>query len=165
MLSLYGIALFTVTLWLVLGLIYHTYFEKKMRTPYIIMKKSAMSENQRMSILSNELVRRLSNIHPELRKTETLGITEHYTAQLKKSGYERRQVRDVLLSGLVGWTRKIERRQKDGIEFYREAQSTLGTRTRKKLMEKSTWFKRKRIPEGESSEGEMSCKRQRVVER
>ena len=40
----------------------------------------------------------------------------------------------------------------------------MGTRTRNKLMEKSTWFKRKRIPEGESSEGEMNCKIQRVVE-
>ena len=31
-------------LWLVLGIIVHSYFEKEMRTPYVIMKRSAMSE-------------------------------------------------------------------------------------------------------------------------
>ena len=49
-------------LWLVSGIILHTYFEKEMRTPFVIMKRSAMSEQQRMSILSNELIRRLSNV-------------------------------------------------------------------------------------------------------
>jgi hypothetical protein len=37
-----------------------------MKTQFTVMQKSAMSEHQKMSILSNELVRRLSNIHKEV---------------------------------------------------------------------------------------------------
>jgi hypothetical protein len=44
-------------IWLVNGLINHTYFEKEMKTPFLTMQRSAMGEQQRSSILSNELVR------------------------------------------------------------------------------------------------------------
>ena len=42
-----------------------------------------MSENQKMAILSNELVRRISNIHRDVLEEE---VTEHYISQLKSSG-------------------------------------------------------------------------------
>ena len=42
------------------------------------MQKSAMSENQKMAILSNELVRRISNIHRDVLEEELEGVTEHY---------------------------------------------------------------------------------------
>ena len=46
-------------MWLEGGLIRHTYFEKEMRTPFLLMKRSAISQHQRCAILANELVRRL----------------------------------------------------------------------------------------------------------
>jgi hypothetical protein len=49
-------------LWLALGIILHSYFEKEMRTPFVVMKRSAMCEQQRINILSNELIRRLYNV-------------------------------------------------------------------------------------------------------
>ena len=49
-------------LWLEKGLLVHTYFEKSMKSPFLLMKRSAMSQHQRCAILANELVRRLSNI-------------------------------------------------------------------------------------------------------
>ena len=49
-------------LWLEKGVIKHTYFEKEMKTPFLLMKRSTISQNQRCEILVNELVRRLSNI-------------------------------------------------------------------------------------------------------
>ena len=41
----------------------HSFFQKSMRTPYLTMKRSAMSDQQKYSILANDLVRRLSNIN------------------------------------------------------------------------------------------------------
>ena len=76
-------------LWLFCGLILHSYLEKSMRTPYVIMRHSAMSEHQRISILCNELVRRLSNVHPDVVDQEISFIVEHYFVQLKASGYDR----------------------------------------------------------------------------
>ena len=50
-------------LWLERWGINHSYFEKLMKTPYLLMQRSAMGEQQHMSILANELVRMLSNVY------------------------------------------------------------------------------------------------------
>ena len=50
-------------LWMVDGILYHSYFKKTMKSQFTIMQRTAMSEHQKLSILRNELVRRLSNIH------------------------------------------------------------------------------------------------------
>ena len=47
------------------GLLNHSYFQKSMKTPLVIMEKSAMSQQQRYSILANEMIRRLSNTNQE----------------------------------------------------------------------------------------------------
>ena len=36
------------------GKIHHTYFQKEMKTPFIIMRRSAISWNQKISILAND---------------------------------------------------------------------------------------------------------------
>ena len=57
------------------------------------------------------------------------------------------QAREVVICGLKGYKNKCERRQKAGDNFYRKAGKTLSTRVRKKLMEKTTWFKSKKKKE------------------
>jgi hypothetical protein len=47
-----------------------THYEKEMRSQFTVMRRTAMSEHQKMAILSNELVRRLSNIHQEVFEEE-----------------------------------------------------------------------------------------------
>jgi hypothetical protein len=41
-------------LWLVDGILRHSYYDKAMKSQYTVMQRSAMSEHQRMAILSNE---------------------------------------------------------------------------------------------------------------
>ena len=73
-----------------------------MKTQFTVMQKSAMSEHQKMSILSNELVRRLSNIHKEVVEEEIEKVIEQYIGQLKASGYARKQVKEIVVCGVVG---------------------------------------------------------------
>ena len=40
------------------GFLTHTYFQKPMKTPFILMADTAMGDKQRFAILSNELIRR-----------------------------------------------------------------------------------------------------------
>ena len=47
------------------GMLNHSFFQKEMKTPLVIMEQSAMSSNQKHGILANELVRRLSNTNHE----------------------------------------------------------------------------------------------------
>ena len=122
----------------------HTYFEKEMKSKMMIPEKSAMAKTQRMNILSNDLVRRVSNVKLEqAEEGKVLRIVDQYTGQLKTSGYGRKKCREIVIAGLVGWKRKRSRRLEKGGGFYRGAASTLGTRIRKKLLDKVTWYKPK----------------------
>ena len=44
------------------GVLSHTYFQKEMKTPYVISARSAISNQQRVQIMANELTRRLWNV-------------------------------------------------------------------------------------------------------
>ena len=123
------------------GILYHSYYEKVMKSQYTVMQRTAMSEHQKMAILGNELVRRLSNIHREVVAEELVPVTEHYISQLKNSGYSRKQAREVVICGMVGWLRKLERREKQGQGQYLAARLTLEERDEKKLLEKTSWYK------------------------
>ena len=141
----------------------HTYFQKCMKTPYVLMKRSAMSEQQKMSILSNELIRRLSNINDEeTSDDEKIVVLESYIKEMKTSEYGRKQIKESLVSGVVGWRRKQARRKTSGEDFYRSGKSTLSGRCRRKLMEKTTWYKPKRKREEEDDEFESPVKRQKM---
>jgi hypothetical protein len=62
-------------------------------------------------------------------------------SQLKTSGYGRKQTREIIVCGVVGWRRPLERRENAGQGQYLEAKDTLESRTEAKLLEKTTWFK------------------------
>jgi hypothetical protein len=112
-----------------------------MKSQFTVMQRSAMSEHQRMAILSNELVRRLSKMHRDVGGEEIKGIIETFVSQLKTSGYGRKQTREIVICGVVGWRRKLERNEKYGVGQYQEAKDTLEKRTEAKLLEKTSWFK------------------------
>ena len=83
-------------------LIYY-YVVSTLRTPYVVMQRTAMGEHQKSSILSNELVRRLSNINiGRVDHSEVLEIIEKFIKQLKNSGYGNKQSRDLVVGGIKG---------------------------------------------------------------
>ena len=86
----------------------------------------------------------MSTIDTEyVEKEEILKVIEVFIQEMKSSGYTREQSREIVIGGIKGWKRKVERRKKEGLGFYRLAKSTLPTRVRKKLMERETWYKEK----------------------
>ena len=86
-----------------------------------------------MAILSNELVRRLSNIHQEVLEEEIKEVIERYVGQWKNSGYDRKQAKEIKV-----W---LARREKSGQDQYLEAKETLEKRTNDKLLENTSWYK------------------------
>ena len=64
---------------------------------------------------------------------ETKVVVDQFTKELKVSGYTRAEI---VVSGLIGWKRKM-----------RSAKSTLASRCKKKLVEKTSWYKKKRDEE------------------
>ena len=115
--------------------IIHTYFQKPMKTPFILMECLAMGEQQKHQILTNELIRRLSLVDVNnIENEELLKVVEQFIQEMKSSGYKRDRIREVVVGGIKGWKRKILRRKASGIEFYRKAKSDLKQRSYKKLM-------------------------------
>ena len=104
------------------GHILHTYFEKTMKNKVLLMKRSAMATKQKFTILSNELTRRLSNCDREgTDQAEKDRICEEFIRQLRNSGFGRCEVREMVLSGIKGWLRRHQRREQEGVGFYRSA--------------------------------------------
>ena len=65
--------------------IIYSYFQKHMKTPLVIGEASAMSDHQKFSILSNEIIRRMSNISEKISMTERVDIINKFTRELKKT--------------------------------------------------------------------------------
>ena len=80
------------------GELSHSYFEKSMKTQIMLEKDSAMANRQKYTIQSNELTRRLYNIDENLetKKEEIEQVIEAYTRQLKNSGWERKDAREMV---------------------------------------------------------------------
>ena len=123
----------------------HSYFEKEMKSQILLEKESAMGMKQKYCINANELTRRLYVVDEEDEggENEVLKIIEDFTRQLKNSGWERKEAKEMVTSGYVAWKRRIRRRQEEGSELYRSAASSLQTRTRRKLTGKEDWYKKK----------------------
>ena len=120
-----------------------SFFEKSMKTPYCVMADSAMSEKSKISILSQDLIRRMLCCSETIPDAERVQIIDNYIDRLVVSGYKPSQVKEIVESGLTGYTRKVERSIKSGIPLHRSAAATLKERISKKLTEKTDWYKKK----------------------
>ena len=114
-----------------------------MKTPLVIGEASAMSDHQKFSILSNEVIRRMSNVRNRIGEEERVKLVDEFTRELKNSGYTKRRAREIVVCGLLGVERKKLRRERQGQKFHRRGKSTLTERTKKKLIGKTAWFKNK----------------------
>ena len=113
----------------------HCYFQKEVKTPYVVMARSGMACQQKLCILSNELTRRLSNINMENSKqTQCNKVINQFTQELRNSEYQYKTAREIIISGLRGLKTKIKLRKIKNQDFYRAAHTTVRQRARKKIV-------------------------------
>ena len=120
----------------------HSYFEKHMRNQMLVMERTAMGRQAVMSIMTNELTRRLQVLDEKLVKTEVIAVIDKYVQQLKKCGFNWKQTRDIVVSSIKGRERKEKLRKKKNIPRYRTGKQSLDARVSKKLTEK---YKMKKV--------------------
>jgi hypothetical protein len=130
----------------------YRYFQKPMKSPLVIGEASAMSDHQKSSILSNEVIRRMSNISDKISQAERVDIINKFTRELKSSGYTRRRAREIVVCGLLGLERKGKKRKKEGQSFHRKGKNTLQKRNLQKLNGKGSWFKNKPVDRDEEKQ-------------
>ena len=108
----------------------HSYYEKPMRTQILTHCKSSQSEQSRFSILVKKLSRRLEVVDERIPIDEKIGIVDHFTTQLVNSGYDQKKCKEIIISGLKGVQRKMERRKRSG-KLYRSGLDSLEERIQK----------------------------------
>ena len=134
-------------LWMDENFLKYSFYEKPMKTPFCIMKSSAMSEKSKIQILSQDLIRRMLNICDTVPQSERNKIVNDYTDRLTRSGYSLSQAKEIVVSGLTGYEKKVARAARTNVPLHRPASSTLKTRLHKKLTQRQNWFKEKKKKE------------------
>ena len=134
------------------GKIKYTFYEKEMGSKYCIMEKGAMPENTKNSTLSQEIIRRMMNTSELVSQGDRNQIVENFIVKMRKSGYNKDQIRNIVISGLKGYQTKLERSRKEGKDLHRDARSTAGLRYKKKLLSKANWFKQESKREKDKTE-------------
>ena len=119
----------------------HGYFGKEMKSQLMLEKKSAMSIKQKQCIQANELARSSYNLKMNDMEEEVEKVIEAYTRQCKNSGWERKEVKEMVINGYNGWQRRVARRIEKSGTKYRSGGKTLVLKTRKKLTGKEDWYK------------------------
>ena len=124
------------------GVVNHTYYQKPMKTPLVIMARSATPNQQKIQILSNELTRRLLNVNKNMNEqAEFDKVVNQFCQEARNSGYTHFTTKEMVISGVRAWKGRLSRRKELGQEEYRNATSTLKSRTRKKLVSRENWYK------------------------
>ena len=96
------------------NIVSYKYYEKPTTTNAMVQKRSALCENSKSQILSNELMRRMSNT--DVRQTDKVmgEVIDQFGKKLLTSGYTYKQTRRIVLNGIRGWERKLSRSREDG---------------------------------------------------
>ena len=71
-------------------------------------------------------------------------IVNKYVQQLVNSEYTWKMCREIVVSGLVGYERKLKHKKLHGIPIYRSNKFSLRDRVNRKLTEKYNWFRTKK---------------------
>ena len=117
----------------------YNYFEKETCNIMSIQSKSAMNENVKLQILSQNMIRRLMNVSEELGAENRGAIVDMYAKKLLQSGYKKEQTRKIVLNGIKGFENKKRSRQEKGLKLRSTAKMSSKNRHINKLLGKTTW--------------------------
>ena len=119
----------------------YKFYEKETSCKMALQSKSAMCENNKMQILSQEVVRRLYNTRDNQGATVREQILDSYAQKLRNGGYSVEQTQKIIVNGIKGMEGRKRRCLELGRKLRRTAKESRSSRYLKKLTAKSNWFK------------------------
>ena len=84
------------------------------------------------------------NTSDRISQMERMQILDDFSEKMLRSGYNITQVREILISGIRGYLRKLNLAKQRGTKLYRSAKSSLADRIKKKIFEKTSWYREKK---------------------
>ena len=127
--------------WLEGDRLMYSFYEKPMAAKTVMRRESALSENTKVSSLSQDLIRRLKNINLELPTSARVEAINDFASKLMSSGYTRDQTRTIVVAGIKGYEKAVKLHLEGTRKLHRSAMEGAARRYKKKLLDKSNWFK------------------------
>ena len=93
------------------------FFSKEMSSIYCILEKSSMDYSSKVSILINDLCRRLLNTRESIAQSRKDQIVDEYALKMLRSGYSLTQVRFIIVSGIRSFKRKVSHAKESGTKL------------------------------------------------
>ena len=121
----------------------YNFFEKGMAAKTVMRRESALSENTKVSSLSQDVIRRLKHTSLTLPTAARVKIIDEFSRKMLTSGYKREQTKSVIEAGIKGYERAVVKHISGKRAQHQRGRDGISSRNRKKLLEKSTWFKEK----------------------
>ena len=90
----------------------YRYFEKDTCSKKTIQLKTAMNENSKMQILSNDTVRRLLTTREDMGAQYKGAVIDQYARKLLHSGYSMDQTKKIIKNGIKGYIGRKKNREK-----------------------------------------------------
>ena len=123
----------------------YMFYSKPMASNMVIQSRSAMPENMKIATLNQEMIRRMINTSEELDTSIRTEVVDNYAKKVINSGYGINQTRNILVGGLKGYERKLKLSldvtNPKWQPLHPPATFNIQARRKKKVLEKSTWFK------------------------
>ena len=122
-------------------ILYH-FYEKPTNPNTVLHLRTAMAEDSKITSLTNEVIRRLLTTSDRVTEKSRCAILDDFAQKMCNSGYGLQQNRRVLLGGIKGHERMVRVMKAGGRRIHRLSGESSAQRAKKKLTEKSEWFRK-----------------------
>ena len=137
----------------------YSFYEKPTGSDKCLQSTTALNQNCLMRSMSNEVMRRLSNMSQHVSIKDRVEVLDNFGQKMTNSGHCLDVIRRSLANGLKGHLRKVKRCIQEGKQFHRTAASSSKERRTKKLTQKQSWFKNKQRSEDDENDREVDRSR------
>ena len=115
----------------------YSFYEKPMKSEYVLMQRSAVPMATKRAALVNETVRRLGNCHESVEEAEVAEVLSRFCQKMKTSGYGEKFRRQVIDAGVKVHREQIRVEAAGGRKMFRTRDVA-----RRKKNNKSSWWRK-----------------------
>ena len=123
--------------------IFFQFYEKIMKNRKVISRSSAMPMKMKMTVLTQEVFRRLHNTKEDVPEETKVDILNRFMENLQLSGYNEKERYTILQGGFKTFNNLKEKEAKGDRPFYRPSSFRNVDRKRGKNDKKTNWYKKK----------------------
>ena len=138
----------------------YSFYKKLISTKYCVMAESACPDAQKLAVLSQEVIRRMMHISLYVAHEEKIAVLDRFCQMMSVSGYHEERIKEVVTRGLKGYHNQLRKAQEAGnINLHRRGSATRKERQLKKILSKTTWYKKRQREEDDTKQDSPNKKR------